>query len=79
MCLLSGIADRDTDQVVKLFDVFGCQVGQIGILAVVPHLLHWIKVRRISGQPFNADGLGVSFQVSPQCFCPMDTPSIHDE
>jgi hypothetical protein len=25
------------------------------------------------------DGLGVSFQVFPQCFCPMDTPSIHDE
>jgi len=79
MCLLSGIADRGTDQVVKLFDVFGCQVDQVGILTVIPNLFNWIKVRRIGRQPFNTDGLGVGFQVFPQCFCPMDTPSIHDE
>ena len=79
MCLLSSIADRDTDQVVKLFNVFGCQVDQVGILTVIPNLFNWIKVRRIGRQPFNTDGLGVGFQVFPQCFCPMDTPSIHDE
>ena len=79
MCLLSGTADRGTDQVVKLFNVFGCQVDQVSILAVIPNLFDWIKVRRIGRQPFNTDGPGVSFQVFPQCFCPMDTPSIHDE
>lgn len=79
MCLLSGIADRGTDQVVKFFNVFGCQVDQVGTLTVIPNLFNWIKVRRIGRQPFNADGLGVGFQVFPQCFCPMDTPSIHDE
>jgi len=79
VCLLSGIADRGTDPVVKFFDVFGCQIGQISILAVVPDLLNRIEVRRIGRQPFNTDGLGVSFQVSPQYFCPMDTPPIHDE
>jgi hypothetical protein len=63
--LLAGIADRVTDQVVKFFDVFGCQVGQISILAVVPDLLCRIKVRRIGWQPFNTDSLGVNFQVSP--------------
>jgi hypothetical protein len=77
--LLSSTADRGTDQVVKFFDVLWCQVGQIGILAVVPDLLNRIKVRRIGRQPFNTDGLGMSFQVFPKCFCPMDTPSIHDE
>ena len=79
MCLLSGTVDRGIDQVVKLFDVFGCQIDQVGVLAVIPNLFNWIKVRRIGRQPFNTDGLGVSFQVFPQCFCPMDTPSIHDE
>jgi len=48
MGLLSGTADRGTDQVIKFFDVIGCQVSQIGILAAVPDLLHWIKVRRIA-------------------------------
>lgn len=79
MGLLSGTVDRGTNHLVKFFDVIGCQVSQIGILAVVPDLLHWIKVRRISGQPFNTNGPGAMFQVSPQRFCPMDTPSIHDE
>jgi len=79
MCLPSGIADRGTDQVVKLFDVIGCQVSQIGILAMVPDLFHRIKVRRIARQPFNMNGLGVRFYISPQCFCPVDTPSIHDK
>ena len=78
MCSLSDTADRGTDQV-KFFDVFGCQVVQIGIPAVVPDLLHRIKVRRVGRQPFNTDSLGGSFQVSPRRFCPMDTPSIHDE
>jgi hypothetical protein len=79
MCLLSGTADRGTDHVVKFLDVFRGQVGQITILAVVPDLLNWIEVRRIGRQPFNTEGLGMSFQVPPQSFCPMDTPSIHDE
>ena len=35
---------------VKLFDVFGCQVDQVGILAVIPNLFNWIKVRRILQQ-----------------------------
>ena len=48
MCLLSGIADRGTDQMVKLFDVLWCQVGQISILAVVPYLLNWIEVGRVA-------------------------------
>jgi len=76
---MPGAADRGTDQVVKFFDVFGCHVGQISILAMVPDLLNWIKVGRIGRQPFNMDSRGVSFQVPPQCFRPMDTPSIHDE
>lgn len=64
---------------IEFFDIIGCQVSQIGILAVVPDLLHWIKVRRIARQPFNTNGPGAMFQVSPQRFCLMDTPSIHDE
>ncbi len=79
MCLTSGTTDRGSHQLVKFFDVFRCQVGQIGILAVVPYLLNWIEVGRVARQPFNADVLRVSFQVSPQCFCLMDTPPIHDQ
>jgi len=79
MCLLSGIANRGTNQLVKFFDVFGCQVGQISILAVVPDLLNGVKVRRIGRQPFNTDGLGMIFQVPLQYFCPMDAPPIHDD
>ena len=77
--MISGSADRGIDQLVKYFDVFGCQVGQISVLAVIPYLLNWIKVRSVGRQPFNTDVLRVSFQVFPQCFCPMDTPPIHDE
>ena len=44
MCLLSGTADRGIDHVVKFFDVLWCQVGQVGILAVVPDLLHGVNV-----------------------------------
>ena len=77
--MTSGTADGGSDQPVKFLDVFRCQVGQIGILAVVPYLLNWIKVGRVGRQPFNADVLRVSFQVSPQCFCLMDTPSVHDQ
>jgi len=79
MCLISGTANRGTDQVVKFSQVFRRQICQITILAVVPDLLNWIKVRRIGGQPFNTDSLRMSLQVPPQCFCSMDTPSIHDE
>jgi len=48
MCLLLSIANRGVDQAVKLFDLVGCQVDQIGILAVIPNLFNWIKVRHIS-------------------------------
>jgi hypothetical protein len=42
MCLLSGIVDRGIDQVVKLFDVFRCQVDQVGILGVIiPNLFNF--------------------------------------
>lgn len=79
MRLVLGTANRGIDQVVESLHVFRRQVDQITILAVVPDLLNWIKVRRIGRQPFNADSLGMGLQVAPQCFCPMDTPSIHDE
>jgi hypothetical protein len=39
ICLPLGIADRGADQAAKLFDLFGCQVDQVGILAVIPNLL----------------------------------------
>lgn len=79
MCLASGVPDRGTGQLIKLCYVFRCQIGQIGTLAVVPHLLHWIKVWRKGRQLFNAHVLGPGSQVSPQYRCLMDAPPIHDE
>lgn len=49
------------------------------MLALVPSPLRRVKVSRAGNQPFNMDSLGVSFQVSPQGFCPTDTPPVHDE
>ena len=46
MCLILGVADRGTDHAVKLFQVFGCQIGQITVLAMVPDLLNRVKVRK---------------------------------
>jgi len=47
--------DRSGDRLAQRSDVVGFVVGQVGVLGVVPDLLHGIEFGRISGQPFDLD------------------------
>ena len=45
--MISVTAYIGSDQLVKFLDVFRCQVGQIGILAMIPYLLNRIEAGRV--------------------------------
>jgi len=65
------MVDGRTNSFLKLIYIFRNIIGKVAILAVIPNLLHRIKLRRIRRQPFKPDSPGKS---SLQTYC---APAMH--
>lgn len=57
----SGAIDGGDDRLLQMLDVIRNEVGQVGILGVVPNHLNGIEIRSIAGQPFHFQPRYVGF------------------
>ncbi len=74
-----GPFNRAVDMNLKLLDVLGDEVGQVGVLGAVPDLLDGIELGGVGGQPFEGKGAAVALG-QPAGGRAMDVASIpHDD
>ncbi len=74
----SCVSNRLGNRFPEVQDIVGNEVGQVGVLRVVPNLFVGIKFRRIGGQPFHMDTSAKSFLESV-CTRTMYGPTIHNQ
>ena len=79
MRLTPDAFDRGVDEHSKLLQMVGGEVGQIGVLPVVPHLLRRIELWGVSRQLFQTDVVTVTVHIVLDNCCLVNLASVEDD
>ena len=66
------------DGMLKVVEVIRDEIGQVGVLGMIPNHFHRIKVRGIAGQPFDLEPIDPGFLQQAHCLA-MDTVTIQHQ